>query len=403
MKKKVLLAYSGGLDTSVICKWLVLRGYDVVAYVGNVGQDERLDEVAAKATAAGASDVIVDDLRQEFVRDFVWPAVGFQSRYEGRYLLGTALARPVIAKGMVRIANQRNIHIFSHGATGKGNDQIRFELGFYALTNNVEVIAPWRIKDFYTLIRGRKEAIAFAKEQGIPIKATVEKPWSSDGNLMHISFEAGMLEDPATAPRADMFEYTKSPEAAPDRPEKLTLTIEAGLPVAINGNLMPPVMLLEKLNLIGGKHGIGRVDIVESRFIGMKSRGVYETPGATILYAAMRDAECLTVAGELIALKDKLAIDFAALVYKGMWFSPTMDALLAFLKSMQRFVTATVDLTLYKGNVTVTGRTSRLSLYDEAVASMEADDGAYQAEDAAGFIKLHAIAFKREQARKGLR
>ncbi len=391
-QEQVLLAYSGGLDTSVICKWLTLRGYTVVAYVGDVGQAEDLQAAAAKARAAGAVDVIVDDLRAAFVTEFVLRAASFQAYYEGRYLLGTALARPVVARGMVRVAEARGIHVFAHGATGKGNDQVRFELAFYALMKDARVIAPWRDSEFYTQIAGRQEAIAFAKEHGITITATPERPWSSDGNLMHISFEAGMLEDAAVAPREDMFAYSCSPQAAPQQAVRLCLEFARSVPVALNGKQLPPYKLLAQLNQLGGAHGIGRIDIVESRFVGMKSRGVYETPGATILYAALRDLQCLTLPGDLLVLKDKLAIDFATLVYRGMWFSPMMEALLAFVQSTEQAVNGTVDIELYKGNVIILGRSSPThSLYAQQLASMEADGGAYCAEDAAGFIRLQAL------------
>lgn len=399
-KEKVLLAYSGGLDTSVILKWLTLKGYDVVAYVGNVGQDTDWDSIKDKAIKSGASDVIIDDLREEFVKDYVFPAVAFNLLYEGRYYLGTSLARPVIAKGMVEAAKKTGCTYFAHGATGKGNDQVRFELAAAALAPELKVIAPWRDPEFFNVIKGRKEAMEFAEQHNIPVKATVSKPWSSDDNVLHISFEAGILEDPDVAPLADMFEYTVSPKDAPDQVTTIELEFEKGIATKLNGKTLNPLEMLQALNKIGGENGIGRVDMVESRYVGMKSRGVYETPGATILMAAHRDLEGLTIDGNVINLKETLLPRFATLVYNGYWFSHESECLLSLLKTSQEYVTGTVKLELYKGNVTPIGRKSAYSLYDMAIASMEDDGGAYNQSDATGFITLHALPLKMHAKRK---
>lgn len=391
MKKKLILAYSGGLDTSVICKWLHLKGYEVICYVADIGQKEDFPALRKKATASGAKKVIIEDLQKEFVREYVFPAIGFHALYEGRYLLGTSLARPLIAKGMVEVAKRERARVFAHGATGKGNDQVRFELSIHALLPGSTIIAPWKDKEFYSLIKGRKEAMDFAKAHKIPIKATTKAPWSSDANLMHISFEAGVLEDVGAKPPKEMFEYSVAPEDAPNRVTKLTLTFKQGIPTAVNGKALGPVNMVATLNKLGGKNGVGRIDIVESRFVGMKSRGVYETPGGTILYLAHRDLETLTLSRSVIELKDNLMPRFAGLVYNGFWYSHEMRALLALLQVAQEPVSGKVHLELYKGNVTVVGRESENSLYDDKIASMEDDAGAYAPEDAIGFIRLHAL------------
>lgn len=399
-KEKVLLAYSGGLDTSVILKWLTLKGYEVVAYVGNVGQEADWDTIKDKARKSGACEVIVDDLREEFVKDFVFPAVAFNALYEGRYYLGTSLARPVIAKGMVEAAKKTGCSYFAHGATGKGNDQVRFELTAAALAPELKVIAPWRDEDFFSVIKGRKEAMEFAAKYDIPVKATVSKPWSSDDNALHISFEAGILEDPAVCPPADMFEYSKSPKDAPDKAAVIEIEFEKGMAVKLNGEKLTPYNMLMALNKLGGENGIGRVDMVESRYVGMKSRGVYETPGAAIIMAAHRDLEGLTLDGSVINLKETLMPRFATLVYNGYWFSNEMDCLRALLDKSQEYVTGKVKLELYKGNVTCIGRSSEYSLYNMAIASMEDDGGAYNQSDATGFIRLHSLPLKMHAARK---
>ena len=399
-KEKVLLAYSGGLDTSVILKWLTLKGYDVVAYVANVGQDADWDGIKEKAQKSGATEVIVDDLREEFVKDFVFPAVSFNALYEGRYYLGTSLARPVIAKGMVEAAKKTGCSYFAHGATGKGNDQVRFELTAAALAPELEVIAPWRDEEFFSVIKGRKEAIEFAAKYNIPVKATASKPWSSDDNALHISFEAGILEDPAACPPDDMFEYSKSPKDAPDKATVIELEFEKGVAVKLNGEKLTPYNMLMALNKLGGENGIGRVDMVESRYVGMKSRGVYETPGAAIIMAAHRDLEGLTLDGAVLNLKETLMPRFATLVYNGYWFSHEMDCMRALLDKSQEYVTGKVKVELYKGNVTCIGRSSDYSLYNMAIASMEDDGGAYNQSDATGFIKLHSLPLKMHASRK---
>jgi argininosuccinate synthase len=394
-RDKVVLAYSGGLDTSVLVHWITQRGYDVVALCLDLGQQvEDLDAIRRKGEKAGAVKVIVQDVREEFVRDYVFPSIQFNALYEGTYLLGTSLARPLIAKAQVEVAHAEGAGFVAHGATGKGNDQVRFELGYAALDPALRVIAPWKMPEFYQQYPGRRELIAYAEKAGIPVKATLAQPWSSDENLMHISFEAGMLEDPWQAPQANMFELTKSPREAPDRAEELLIDWEDGIPVSINGERLSPAALLSRLNAIGGKHGVGRVDMVESRFVGMKSRGVYETPGGTILHTAHRAIESITLDRDVIHLKDSLMPRFARQVYNGFWFSPEMRVLLSTVRETQRGVTGTVRLELYKGNLQVTGRKSPYSLYDAAVVSMEADQGAYDPRDAIGFIRLNALPLK---------
>lgn len=393
-KKRVILAYSGGLDTSVICKWLVEEGYEVIAWAADVGQREDWKAVRKKALQSGAVKFIVSNIKEQFVKEFVWPAIMMNARYEGRYYLGTSLARPCIAEDFVKTAIKEKAGYIAHGCTGKGNDQVRFELTAAALAPGLKVIAPWRMSEFNSVIKGRAEAIAYAKKHKIPVKATAKKPWSSDENVLHISFEAGMLEDPAQKPLEEMFELTQSPLKAPNKPEKLKIGFEKGQPVSINGKKMKPLALLEKLNKLGGKHGIGRIDIVESRFVGMKSRGVYETPGGTILMDAHRDLEGITMDRDLMQLKEMMMPRFATIVYNGLWFCREMDSIMAFLKESQRYVTGSVSLELYKGNVIVTGRESKYSLYDPMIASMEDDEGAYDQSDATGFIRLHGLPLK---------
>ena len=390
-KEKVVLAYSGGLDTSIIVRWLEQKGYDVVCFCANVGQEEKYKDLEAKALNSGASKCYIRNVSEEFVRDFVFPAIAWNAKYEGRYLLGTSLARPVIAKHMVEIAKKEGARFIAHGATGKGNDQVRFELTAYALLPGVQIIAPWRDPEFNTQIKGRSEAIDYAKKWGIPIKASKKDPWSSDDNLLHISFEAGMLEDPAQRPLDRMYQKTLPLDQVKAKRQKLTVDFIEGVPVAVDGTKMKPHELLNHLNLIGCKHGIGRIDMVESRFVGMKSRGVYETPGGTILLSAHQDLEALTVGRDLLHTKNTLAVRFAQMAYFGFWYCEEMEALDAFLKASQRHVTGRVHLELFRGNVMVTGRESEHSLYDAAIASMEADGGAYNQSDATGFIRLQAL------------
>ena len=391
-KEKVVLAYSGGLDTSVIVHWLASQGYDVIALCLDLGQKvENLDEIRQKGLKAGAVDVLIEDVRKEFVEDYVFRAIEWNAVYEGTYLLGTSLARPLISKKQIEAAERFGASTVSHGATGKGNDQVRFELGYYALNPDIKIIAPWKVPEFYQRYPGRAQLIEYAQQNGIPVKATAEQPWSTDENLMHISFESGMLEDPWQEPKEEMFELSQSPKNAPDLEQILTIDFEEGLPVRLDGQEFEPVDLLTELNEIGGRHGIGRVDLVESRFVGMKSRGVYETPGGTILNIAHRAMESLTLDRGVIHLKDSLMPRFSQLVYNGFWFSPEMEILLEMGRSTQKRVSGTVRLKLYRGNCMVTGRKSDNSLYDEDIATMEADEGNYDPRDSNGFIRLNAL------------
>jgi argininosuccinate synthase len=385
---KVILAYSGGLDTSAMLLWIKEK-YDceVVCFCADVGQGEELTGLDEKAKATGASKLYVEDLREEFVRDYVWTAVKANALYEGVYLLGTSLARPVIAKKQIEIANKEGADAVAHGATGKGNDQVRFELTYYALKPDVKVVAPWRHWEF----KGRADLIAYCAEKGIPVTATAEKPYSMDRNLMHISYEGGILEDPWATPPEDIFLLTKSPENARDKAEEIVLTFEKGEPVAINGETYGAVDLLSTLNFIGGEHGIGRVDLVENRFVGMKSRGVYETPGVTILQTAHRALESITLDREVGRLRDSLSTKFAESIYYGFWFAPEFEILRSMINDTQKTVSGDVRLKLYKGNVTVTGRRSPYSLYKERIVTFEDDAGAYDQHDAEGFIKLQAL------------
>ena len=391
-KEKVVLAYSGGLDTSVIVHWLASQGYDVIALCLDLGQKvENLDEIRQKGLKAGAVDVLIEDVRKEFVEDYVFRAIEWNAVYEGTYLLGTSLARPLISKKQIEAAERFGASTVSHGATGKGNDQVRFELGYYALNPDIKIIAPWKVPEFYQRYPGRAQLIEYAQQNGIPVKATAEQPWSTDENLMHISFESGMLEDPWQEPKEEMFELSQSPKNAPDQEQILTIDFEEGIPVRLDGEEFAPVDLLTELNEIGGRHGIGRVDLVESRFVGMKSRGVYETPGGTILNIAHRAMESLTLDRGVIHLKDSLMPRFSQLVYNGFWFSPEMEILLEMGRSTQKRVSGTVRLKLYRGNCMVTGRKSDNSLYDEDIATMEADEGNYDPRDSNGFIRLNAL------------
>ena len=385
--KKIVLAYSGGLDTSVMLRWLKERyGCEVVCYCANVGQGEELNGLDAKARETGASKLYVEDLRQEFVRDYVWTAVKANAVYEGIYLLGTSLARPVIAKRQIEIARREGADAVAHGATGKGNDQVRFELTYYALEPGVKVVAPWREWEF----KGRSDLIAYAEQHNIPVTATHAKPYSTDRNLMHVSYEGGILEDPWMEPPADIFQMTKAPEEAKAEPEYVEIGFESGEPVAINGQGLDAVALLESLNQIGGAHGIGRVDLVENRFVGMKSRGVYETPGVTILQAAHRALESITLDREVLRLRDSLGVRFAEQVYYGFWFAPEFELMRKMIDETQKNVTGDVRLKLYRGNVMVEGRRSPHSLYHEKLATFEAED-IYNQRDAEGFIKLNAL------------
>ncbi|MEE8313800.1 MAG: argininosuccinate synthase [Myxococcota bacterium] len=388
--KRIVLAYSGGLDTAVILRWLLeTYGAEVVAWCGNVGQGEDLDLVREKALATGAVDCVVSDLREEFVREYCYYAIQSGAIYEGSYLLGTSLARPVLAKEMVRVAHECGADALSHGCTGKGNDQLRFELAFHALAPELKIIAPWREWN----LRGRTELMSYADKFDIPVDATLKKPYSIDRNLFHISYEGGVLEDPWRPPDEAMFEWTTSPLDAPDAPTELEIDFEKGAPVAVGGERLGPVELLERLNGIAAAHGIGRVDIVENRAIGMKSRGVYETPGGTVLHAVHRALESITVDREVVLERDRLVPRVAQLIYNGLWFSPEMEFLRAAVAKSQEFVTGTIRVRLYKGSVSILGRKSPHSLYREEIATFEADDS-YDQRDASGFIRLNALRLK---------
>ena len=384
---KVVLAYSGGLDTSVIIPWLKENyGCEVIAFAADVGQGEELAPLREKALQSGASKIYIEDLRNEFVTEYIFPMLKAGAIYEGKYLLGTSIARPVIAKKQVAIAEQEGADAVAHGCTGKGNDQVRFELTFRALNPQLKVIAPWREWS----IRSRQDAIDYAAKKGIPVPVTKEKPYSMDRNLWHISYEGGVLEDPWQPPDDEMFRLTVAPEKAPDAPEEITIDFEQGIPVAINGQSYSPVAMIEHLNQLGGKHGIGRIDIVENRLVGMKSRGVYETPGGTILYLAHRELEYITLERDTLHFKAHLSQKYAELVYYGQWFSPLREALDAFVNKTQERVTGTVRLKLWKGHCLPVGRKSPYSLYRQDLATFE-QDSVYNQKDAEGFIKLFGL------------
>lgn len=387
--KKVVLAYSGGLDTSVILKWLQeMYTCEVIAFAADLGQGKELDDVREKAIKTGASKVYIEDLREEFVKDFIFPMLRANAVYEGSYMLGTSIARPLIAKKQIEIAVREGADTVSHGATGKGNDQVRFELTYYALNPGIKIIAPWR--DPQWQLTSRTAMIDYAKKHNIPVPVTAAKPYSSDRNLFHISFEGGILEDPWNEPDEDMFVMSVSPEKAPDKPTYIEIEFEHGDPVAIDGKKMSPAALLDRLNTLGGQNGIGRVDIVENRYVGMKSRGVYETPGGTILYAAHRAVETLSLDREVMHLKDEIMPRYAQLIYYGYWFSPERDVLQKAIDETQKNVTGSVRVKLYKGNCTVAGRKSPHSLYREDFATFE-KDSVYRQADADGFIRLNAL------------
>ncbi len=394
--KKVVLAYSGGLDTSIILKWLKQEyGCEVVAFTADVGQAEELDHLEEKAIATGASKIYIEDLREEFVRDYVFTAIKANAVYEGTYLLGTSIARPVIAKRHVEIAQLEGADAVAHGSTGKGNDQVRFELTYYALNPHIRVISPWREWNF----KSREDLIAYARENGIPVPVTKEKPYSSDRNLLHISFEGGILEDPWSEPPENMFVLSVPPEKAPDRPTVVEIDFEDGVPKRIDGKALSAAALLTQLNELGGRNGIGRVDMVENRYVGMKSRGVYETPGGTILLVAHRAIESITMDREVMHFRDSLIPKISELIYYGYWFSPEMELLKKMIDETQKDVSGTVRLKLYKGNCTVIGRKSEKTLYHDAFATFEKDT-VYNQKEAEGFIRLNAL---RLRIRKMLR
>ncbi len=386
--RRVCLAYSGGLDTSVILRWLI-EEYDceVVAFCCDVGQEEELDGLPEKAKATGAVDCVIRDAREEFVRDFVFPAIRGAAVYESTYLLGTSLARPLIGKHHVEVAHETGCDAVSHGATGKGNDQVRFELAYRALAPELQVIAPWREWS----LRSRSDCIDYARAHNIPVTATAEKPYSMDRNALHISYEGGVLEDPWRAPDESMFLLTRSPENARPEPQEIVIGFDTGTPVSIDGEVLAPFALLDRLNGIAGEHGVGRVDLVENRFVGMKSRGVYETPGGTVLHVAHRAMESITVDREVVHERDRLAPRFAELIYNGFWFAPEMRFLQAAIDESQRNVTGEVRIKLYRGNAIVTGRRSPVSLYAEALSSFEDSDTDYDQADAGGFIRLQGL------------
>lgn len=398
MKEKVVLAYSGGLDTSVILKWLINKGYDVICFVGDVGQRDDFAEIKKRALETGASKVYIEDLKREFVTDFIFPALKGNAIYEGSYLLGTALARPLIAKRQIEIAEKEKCNYVAHGATAKGNDQVRFELTYYALNPNIKIISPWKNPEFLSEFKGRSDLIEYAKKWNIKVKVTKEKPYSEDENLMHISHEAGILENPLIRPPENVFSMILSPKKAPDKETIIEIHFKDGVPIkVVNRNdgtvKTDPVELFMYLNELGSKNGIGRVDMVENRFIGIKSRGVYETPGATILWTAHRDLEGIAMDKEVMHLRDMLTPKFSELIYNGFWFSPEMDFLMAAINKSQEKIDGKVVLSLYKGNVMTIGRESPTSLYDQKLSSMDVEGG-FDFIDSRGFININAIRLK---------
>ncbi len=395
MSRSVVLAYSGGLDTACILQVLVERGWQVVAFVADVGQQEDFQQVAERAEATGAAKVVVADLRREFVTDFIYPAVAGNAVYENRYLLGTALARPLIARAQVEVARAEGADAVAHGATGKGNDQVRFELAYAALAPDLEVVSPWKERDFLDRFQGRQDLIRYAAEHGIPIEASAEKPFSTDENLMHRSYESGILEDPFAPPPAEMFKLTRAASEAPDEPARLEIHFKDALPVRVvdldaGTSLDDPLELFLHLNEIGGRHGVGRVDMVENRFVGIKSRGVYETPGGTVLHHALRDLEGIAMDREVLRLRDSLSPKFTELIYNGFWFSPEMEFIRAAFAQSEELIDGRVRVELYKGGVQVLGRESHSSLYDRELASMDVEGG-YDQADARGFIRINAL------------
>jgi argininosuccinate synthase len=395
MKKKIILSYSGGLDTSVILKWLINKGHDVICFVADVGQEEDMEAAEIKALQLGAKKVIIENIQEEFVEEYIFPSLKAHAVYEGKYLLGTSLARPLIAKKLVETALKEKTICFAHGATGKGNDQVRFELTILKHLPDAEIISPWKDLEFLAEFSGRTDLLNYAKKHGIPVSSTLEKPYSIDENLMHTSYEGGKLENPSYTPQEEMFRRTASLKSAPDHEMKLIIEFKKGKPIAVEEaesgkKVTGSLELFKYLNQVGGDHGIGRVDLVESRFVGMKSRGVYETPAGTILLKAHLDLEGLTLDREVILLKESLAPKIAQIIYNGFWFSPEMEFLMSSIEQSQKNITGKVSLTLYKGNVIITGRTSPFSLYQTQLASMD-EKGEYDQTDAKGFIKLNAL------------
>lgn len=397
-KGTVVLAYSGGLDTSCILVWLKEQRYDVIAYLANIGQDEDFEAARKKAESLGAKKVFIEDMRAEFVEEFIWPSVQASAIYEDRYLLGTSIARPCIARRQVQIARQEGAQFVSHGATGKGNDQIRFELTCYALYPEVQIIAPWRIPEFYNRFKGRKDLMEYAQEKGIPVPVSPKAPWSMDANLMHISYESGILENPKTHGPSDLYLMTKNPEDAPNTPDVLEIEFSKGVPVKVTHlkegqSRDTPLQIFSYLNEIGGKHGVGRIDIVENRFIGMKSRGIYETPGGTILHHAHLDIETFTMDREVRRIKQGLGVKFSELIYCGFWYSPECAFLRHCIQKSQENVEGKVQLSVFKGQVYILGRESPRSLYNQELVSMDVQ-GDYDPCDASGFIRVNAVRLK---------
>ncbi len=404
-KGKIVLAYSGGLDTSVILKWFIEEGYEVIAYIADVGQEEDFKAAEEKALKVGAAKVYVEDLKEEFVRDYIFAAVKSQAIYEGRYLLGTSVARPIIAKRQIEIAEKEGAEYVSHGATGKGNDQVRFELSYYALKPDIKVLAPWKMEEFLTRFEGRADMLNYADQYGIPVTATRKKPYSEDDNMLHISHEAGVLEDPNAPADEDVYSRTNGTATSPDEADILTIDFEQGIPVKVTNqtdgkSVSGAVELFEYLNDLGTKHGIGRLDMVENRYVGIKSRGVYETPGGEILYKAHRDLEGLTLDREVMKLRDQMSLKVAELIYNGFWFSPEFDLLMTFMDKAQETNTGSVQIKLIKGVAYPIARKSPIALYDSEQSSMDVEGG-YDQKDADGFIKINAVRLKNNTAVHG--
>jgi argininosuccinate synthase len=397
-KKKIILAYSGGLDTSIILKWLINKNYEVICLVGDLGQQDDFNKVKKKALALGASKVYIEDMKKEFVENFIFPALKWNALYEGRYLLGTSLARPLISKKQIELAEKENAEYVSHGATGKGNDQVRFELGYYALNSDIKIFSPWKDEDFLKEFNGRSDMINYAEKFNIPIKVSKSKPYSEDENLMHISHEAGILEDPLHIADESVFSKTVSPKKAPNKEIIIEVHFKDGVPIkVVNQNnkkiIKGSLKLFTYLNDLGGKNGIGRLDMVEDRFVGIKSRGIYESPGAEILWKAHRDLEGIAMDREVMHLRDSLMPEFSKIVYNGFWFSPEMDFLMGAVEKSQEAITGKVILSIYKGNVQTIGRYSPTSLYDQKMSSMDIEGG-FNALDSKGFIEINAIRLK---------
>jgi len=399
MNKKIILAYSGGLDTSVMLKWLVNKGYTVIAYIADVGQKEDFNKIKEKALKTGASKVYIEDLKKELVEKYIFEMLKANAVYEGKYLNGTAIARPIIAKKQVEIAKKEKTNILAHGCTGKGNDQVRFEFTWMKFLPNVKIITPWRMKDWLSKFKGRKDLINYAKKENIPIKVSLNKPYSTDENIMHISYESGILENTKCKPKETMFKLTKSPQKAPDKNTDIIIEYKKGIPIKIintteKKEITGSLKLFNYLNMIAGENAIGRIDIVENRFIGIKSRGVYETPAATILLKAHNDLESITLDKDVIHIKEILSLKIARLIYNGFWFSPEMEMLMNAIKSTQKNVCGKIYITLYKGNIIINGRESKKSIYKKSIASMD-EEGGFNQKDSSGFINIIGLKFKK--------